>query len=118
MNLCCEELIDAIDDRRDRPGFGYDFLSHSAAEQQRFIEVKAVAKVREGHRFFLSDNEYVVSRSQGHKDAYFFYLVMFDDSGEPSRLFPVPAMELYHDAKIEASSYSVRFQIEHSANNA
>lgn len=114
----CKRLIDEIDDRRDRPAFGYDFLSHSAAEQQRFIEVKAVAKVREGHRFFLSDNEYAVSRSQGHTEAYFFYLVMFDDSGEPSRLFPVPATELYRDAKIEASSYVVRFQIEHSANNA
>lgn len=113
----CEKLIDAIDDRRDRPGFGYDFLSHSTAEQQRFIEVKAVAKVREGHRFFVSDNEYVVSRSRAHKDAYFFYLVMFD-AGEPSRLFPVPATELYRAATIEASSYAVRFQIEHSSKDA
>jgi hypothetical protein len=113
----CERLIDAIDDRRDRPGFGYDFLSHNAAGQQRFIEVKAVAKVREGHRFFLSDNEYVISRSQEHKDGYVFYLVMFE-AGEPSRVFPIPATELYRDAKIEASSYTVRFQIEHSANYA
>ena len=65
--------------------------------------------MREGHRFFLSDNEYAVSRSQEHKDAYFFYLLMFD-AGEPSRLFPVPATELYVEAKIEAASYAVRFQ--------
>jgi len=107
----CETLIDAIDDRRKRPGFGYDFLSHSAAQQQRFIEVKAVAKVREGHRFFLSENEYVVSRSHEHKEGYFFYLVMFDGTGEPSRLFPVQATELYRDAKIEASSYAVDFKL-------
>jgi hypothetical protein len=114
----CEPLIDTIIDRRDRPGFGYDFLSHSAAGQQRFIEVKAIAKVRGGHRFFLSDNEYVISRSPEHKDAYFFYLVMFDSNREPIRLIPVPATDLYRDAKIEASSYAIRFQIEHSADSA
>jgi len=44
IGVGCEGLIDAIDDRRERLGFGYDFLSYSSAEQQRFIEVKAVAR--------------------------------------------------------------------------
>ena len=109
------ELVDAIEDRRDRPGFGYDFLSHSATLRPRFIEVKSVAKLREGHRFFLSDNEYSVSCSPEHRDSYHFYLVSFDDKGEPQELFPILAAELYGGAKIAPSSYMVRFDVGHSS---
>lgn len=47
-------LIDQIDDRRDRPGYGYDFLSHTSPTRPRFIEVKALAKLprNEGHNSF------------------------------------------------------------------
>jgi hypothetical protein len=102
------ELIDTIDDRRDRPSFGYDFLSHSAARQPRYIEVKSVARLKEGHRFFLSDNEYDVSHSQQHRDSYYFYLVSFDSTGEPEDLIPVLASELYEGADLEPSAYAVR----------
>ena len=106
-------LIDAIEDRRERPGFGYDFLFHSLARQPRFIEVKSVAKQREGHRFFLSDNEYSVSRSLEHQDSYYFYLVSFDGGGEPVELLPILAAKLYAKAEIAPSSYTVRFDFGH-----
>jgi hypothetical protein len=109
------ELIDAIDDRRDRPSFGYDFFSHSAARQPRYIEVKSVARLKEGHRFFLSDNEYDVSHSQEHRDSYYFYLVSFDSTGEPEDLLPVLASELYEDADLEPSAYAVRFDFGHAS---
>jgi hypothetical protein len=110
-------LIDAIDDRRERPGFGYDFLSHSAARRPRFIEVKAVAKRGEAHRFFLSDNEYAVSCSLEHRDSYYFYLVSFDGGGEPEELRTIVAADFYGHAVLAPSSYMVRFDVGHSSKN-
>ncbi len=104
-------LISKIEDRRDRPGFGYDFLSHTAQRQQRYIEVKAVGKLPngEGHRFFLSDNEHTVSESAGHRRAYFFYLVFFGRDGKPEDLRPISAEELYQRSEMSPASYVVRF---------
>jgi hypothetical protein len=36
---------------------------------------KSHRKSEKGHRFFLSDNEYIVSRSQEHKNGYSFTLL-------------------------------------------
>ena len=104
-------LIGTIEDRRDRPSFGYDFLSHSAAGRPRFIEVKSVAKLEEGHRFFLSDYEYSVSCSTEHRDSCYFYLVFFDRGGEPKNLVTLLAAKLYEHAEMTPSSYMVRFDI-------
>jgi hypothetical protein len=108
-------LATAIDDRRDRPGYGYDFLSHSAERTPRFVEVKSVGSVTDGYRFFLSENEYTVSCSREHRDAYYFYLVFFDGMGKPERLLPLLAADLYGHAEIEPASYAVRFDVRHSA---
>lgn len=104
-------LISKIEDRRDRPGYGYDFLSHTAQRQQRYIEVKAVRKLPngEGHRFFLSDNERTVSESVVHRRAYFFYLVFFGRDGKPEDLRPICAQELYQKCEVSPASYVVRF---------
>jgi hypothetical protein len=104
-------FISKIEDRRDRPGYGYDFLSHTAPKLQRFIEVKSVGKLRggEGHRFFLSDNEHSVSNSPDHRGAYFFYLVFFDGNGLPIELRPIRADELYKKSEMWPASYVVRF---------
>jgi hypothetical protein len=104
-------LIPKIEDRRDRPGYGYDFLSFSSAKQRRFIEVKSVGKLPggEGHRFFLSDNEHSISKSAEQSDAYFFYLVFFDGNGEPADLQPILANDLYQLAEMTPASYVVRF---------
>lgn len=106
-------LVPKIEDRRDRPGYGYDFLSHTAPNLQRFIEVKAVGKLSggKGYRFFLSDNEFTVSESQAHRKNYFFYLVFFDSSGKPSGLKPFLASEIYQRSNMTPASYVVQFDV-------
>ena len=104
-----EHLISKIDDRRERPSYGNDFLSWSAKDEPRYIEVKCVAKLGDGHRFFLSENEHETSLTKVHRDGYFFYLVFFDGSGQPSDLLAVLAHQLYPCADMAPSSYEVRF---------
>jgi len=105
-----EHRIKKIDDRRDRPGYGYDFLSYSTDREQRYIEVKCVAKLSDGHRFFLSDNEYQTSLSAAHRSGYYFYLVFFDRSRNPVEISAILANRLYPKAEIMAASYEVRFE--------
>lgn len=104
-------LISKIEDRRDRPGYGYDFLSHTSPTQQRYIEVKSVGKLPggQGHRFFLSDNEHTISKSSDHRGAYFFYLVFFSGNGQPIELQPIRADVLYELGEMTPASYVVRF---------
>lgn len=73
--------------------------------------MKSVAKLSDGHRFFLSDNEEKTSRSAQHADAYYFYLVFFDGTGEPDSLTAILADHLYQNADLTASSYLVRFDL-------
>ncbi|MDO8458488.1 MAG: DUF3883 domain-containing protein [Burkholderiaceae bacterium] len=109
-------LIEKIDDRRDRPGFGYDFLSHTSDKQQRYIEVKSVKKLTngEGHRFFLSDNELTVSKSADHQGSYFFYLVFFGKNQQPTNLEPILAEDMYKLGEMSSASYIVRFDLGHA----
>lgn len=111
-----EKLIPKITDRRDRPGYGYDFLSHTSSKKQRFIEVKAVGKLPkdEGYRFFLSDNEYSVSTSPEHRKDYFFYLVFFNGNKEPIELRPILASKIYELDRMTPASYLVQFDLEHT----
>jgi hypothetical protein len=111
-------LISKIDDRRDRPGYGYDFLSHTSQTEQRYIEVKSVGKLPggQGHRFFLSENEYVVSKSVDYRDAYFFYLVFFNGNGQPFELQPIRADEFYKLGEMSPASYVVRFDCGRAGN--
>lgn len=106
-------LISKIEDRRDRPKYGYDFLSHTTPGQERFIEVKSVAKLSNGdvYRFYLSDNEHSVSLSSEHRKSYFFYLVFFDKDGKPKELKPICASELYKQSEIVPACYVVRFEL-------
>jgi hypothetical protein len=108
-----EHLIDKIDDRRERPAYGYDFFSYSAENEPRFIEVKCVGKLSDSHRFFLSDNEHQTSLSKDHQGGYYFYLVFFDGKGQPSEVLAVLAHQLYPFADMSASSYEVRFDRKH-----
>ncbi len=106
-------LIDDIKDLRDRPGYGYDFRSHSDEKTHRFIEVKSIGKLPngEGYRFFLSDNELGVSRSEDHADEYYFYLVRFDGTGTPCELIPKRAREFFELAEMKPASYTLRFDL-------
>jgi Domain of unknown function (DUF3883) len=104
-----ENRIKDIEDRRDRPGYGHDFLSFSADREYRYIEVKCVARLSDGHRFFLSDNEHQTSLSKEYGDGYFFYLVYFGGDGKPLELEAVSAKQLYTKVELLPSSYEVRF---------
>jgi hypothetical protein len=110
-----KHLVDKIEDLRNRPGHGHDFLSHTGDHKPRFIEVKSVSKLADGHRFFLSDTEREVSVSADHADSYYFYLVFFDGTGNPMNVVAVIADQLYRNAKLTAASYTVRFDLKHSA---
>jgi hypothetical protein len=101
--------------RRERPGYDYDFLSHTAAGQPRFIEVKAISKHGWQHRFFLLDNEHAVSCSPEHRGHYYFYLVSFDAEGQPVELTPRLAANLYMSADIAPASYTVLVDLENSS---
>lgn len=107
-----EHLIEKIEDRRDRPGHGHDFLFYSDESEHRYIEVKCVAKLSDGHRFFLSDNEHETSQSAEHRAGYYFYLVFFDGNRKPIELLSVHASRLYPQAEMSPSSYEVRFDRE------
>jgi hypothetical protein len=104
-----EHRIKDIEDRRDSPGYGHDFLSFGGETERRYIEVKCVAKLSDGHRFFLSDNEHQTSLTKEHRDGYYFYLVFFGGDGKPAELLAVLAEEFYPKAEISPSSYEVRF---------
>lgn len=104
-------LVEKIDDRRNRPGYGYDFRSYSAPGTERFIEVKSVGKDKGGYRFFLSENERAVSESSDCHDSYYFYLVFYGSDGEPDRLDAILAADLYKDSNVDPCAYRVRFSI-------
>ncbi|MBS7426184.1 DUF3883 domain-containing protein [Pseudomonas syringae] len=105
-------LVSLIEDRRDYPSYGYDFMSHTAEGKPRYIEVKSVGKARgESYRFFLSDNELATSKSLEHEDEYYFYLVFFDGKGTPRELKSVLAKNMYQEAEVTPASYTVRFDL-------
>ncbi len=104
-----EHRVKDIEDRRDRPGYGHDFLSFSGETEHRYIEVKCVARLSDGHRFFLSDNEHQTSLTKEHRQGYYFYLVFFGADGKPAELLAVLAEQLYPKAEMTPSSYEVRF---------
>ena len=109
-----KKLIEKIDDRTKRPSYGYDFLSHSSVAEERFIEVKSVAKTSKNgdYRFYLSANEHAVSLTKKHCDEYFFYLVFFNSDSKPESLLAVRANSFYSEIIPEMASYIARFNID------
>jgi hypothetical protein len=108
-----QHLAKQIDDRRNRPGYGYDFLSFSSPDVPRFIEVKTVGKVRGGgFRCFVSETEYSVSKSSDHATEYYFYLVSLGSNGKPVSLKPVRAEDQYENSELLPVSYEMRFDLD------
>lgn len=107
-------LVKKIRDRRDKPSFGYDFLSHSTAKQERFIEVKSLGFDRKENcfRFFLSENEQIVSKSTEHLQDYYFYLVRYGKDGNPQDVIVKRAFELYSNSEVLPCAYIVRVSLE------
>ncbi len=114
IGLGYKDLANKIDDRRDIPSYGYDYLSYSSPGHERFIEVKSVGWDRKDacFRFYLSENELEVSKSVECIKDYYFYLVFFDKNGKPERLLSKRAEEFYHNSEIIPCAYVVRFDEE------
>lgn len=115
IGLGYPELAEKIEDRRDIPSYGYDFLSFSAPGRERYVEVKSLGKDRrgEGFRFFLSENELSVSNSDENRHEYYFYLVRYDQDGDPCDLLAMTAKDLYSSSEVSPCAYVVRFNLEH-----
>ena len=108
-----ESLIAKIDDRRDKPGYGYDYFSYTEPGKERYIEVKTLTqtKLAGDYSFYLSSNECDVSNSKDHKSGYYFYLVLYDKNNKPIDVIDKPAQELYADAIKYPSTYLVKIGI-------
>ncbi|MEI7842787.1 MAG: DUF3883 domain-containing protein [Gallionellaceae bacterium] len=114
IGLGYQELAAKIEDRRDIPSYGYDYLSFSAPGHERYIEVKSIGLDRkeECFRFYLSENELSVSNSHENGSDYYFYLVRYSKEGKPCNLLARRAKEFYSSSEISACAYVVRFDLE------
>jgi Domain of unknown function (DUF3883) len=91
------------------PDYGHDFLSFSADGEYRYIEVKCVAKVSDGHSSFSPTMSTRLRCQREHGDGYYFYLVYVSSDGKPAELEAVLAKQLYPKVELLPSSYEVRF---------
>lgn len=114
IGLGHHDLISKIEDRRNTPSYGYDYLSFSAPGQERYIEVKSVGRdIRDDcFRFYLSENEHLTSKSDETSSDYFFYLVFFGKDGKPRDLLAKHAKEFYAECGISPCAYVVRFDLQ------
>lgn len=114
IGLGYQELAAKIEDRRDIPSYGYDYLSFSAPGHERYIEVKSVGRDRkeECFRFYLSENELSVSNSDECSSDYYFYLVLYGKDGKPCDLLARHAKKFYSSSDISPCAYVVRFDLE------
>lgn len=114
IGLGYQYLAAKIEDRRDIPSYGYDYLSFSAPGHERYIEVKSVGRDRkeECFRFYLSENELSVSNSDESSSDYYFYLVLYGRDGKPCGLLARRAKEFYSSSEISPCAYVVRFDLE------
>lgn len=114
IGLGYQKLAAKIEDRRDIPSYGYDYLSFSAPGHERYIEVKSVGRDRKEDcfRFYLSENELSTSNSDESCSDYYFYLVFFGKDGKPCNLLAKHAKEFYTNSEISPCAYVVRFDLE------
>ena len=106
-------LVKQIADHRDRPGYGYDFSSHTAPGIKRYIEVKTAGRNWDGDgvRFFLSVNEHRTSNKPDTHDHYYFYLVFYQDK-EPVKVEEWPAAELYDACDLGPDGFVVALSVD------
>lgn len=114
IGLGYQALVSKIEDRRDIPSYGYDYLSFSAPGHERYIEVKSVGRDRKEDcfRFYLSENELSTSNSDESSNDYYFYLVLFGKDGKPCDVLAKRAKDFYASSEINPCAYVVRFDLE------
>jgi hypothetical protein len=114
IGLGYEALVQKIEDRRDTPSYGYDFLSFSSPMQKRYIEVKSLGfdRKEDCFRFYLSDNEFETSKSGEYGPDYYFYLVRYGKDGKPQDLLARHVKDVYSNSETSPCAYIVRLDIE------
>ena len=114
IGLGYEELTEKIEDRRDKPSYGYDYLSFNSPGHERYIEVKSAGrdKKEKCFRIYLSENERSVSNSNECSKDYYFYLVLYGKNGKPFDILVRNAKEFYTSSEIFPCAYVVRFELE------
>lgn len=107
------KLVDKVKDMTPWPSYGYDLLSHTKPGIKRYIEVKSVGfdHVEKCNRFYLSENEWVISQTAEFIENYYFYLVIYGKDGEPIDLIARRANEIYANTVKSPCSYIVRFDL-------
>lgn len=113
IGLGYHNLAEKIEDRRDTPSYGYDYLSFSAPGHERYIEVKSVGRDRKEDcfRFYISENELLVSKSDESSSDYYFYLVFYGKDGKPCDILTTHAKEFYAMSEISPCAFVVRFDL-------
>ncbi|NRB25039.1 DUF3883 domain-containing protein [Shewanella sp.] len=115
-DLGLSDLAEKIEDRTNRPGYGYDFLSFNVDGSERYIEVKILRKEKKLRSFHLSANELEKSTSPELKDNYYFYLVSVESGSEdlptPVRLDAFLAEEVHEASIKKPTSYVVSMEYE------
>ncbi|AOR59329.1 DUF3883 domain-containing protein [Pectobacterium parmentieri] len=114
IGLGYQNLVEKIEDRRDTPSYGYDYLSFNTPGHERYIEVKSVGRNRkeECFQFYLSENERSVSISDESSKDYYFYLVFYSKDGNPYDVLAKRAKDFYSNSEMFPCSYVVRFDLE------
>ncbi len=112
IGLGYKSLVPKIEDRRNFPADGFDYISHSSPSQKRYIEVKSVGynHSEQSYRFFLSGNELKISQQAEKLEHYYFYLVFYGKEGQPERVVAKLASELYLQSNLEPCAYTVSFE--------
>lgn len=103
--LSCKlnHLTSSIDDYTQKPRHGYDFRSFSSEKAYRCIEVKTLTN----NRFYLSANEYEVSRRPENLEEYYFYLVTYIKK-VPTEVKVIKASSVYSSSKLLAQNYLIK----------
>jgi len=103
------EINKPIADLSNKPSYGYDFLSYSTPNRHRYIEVKTARKINNNgdYRFYLSENEHSVSKTNEHKKEYYFYLVLYGKNDKPIDLVVKRAIDLYPASQLIPYTYKV-----------
>lgn len=96
-------LIPKIHDRTKKPRYGYDFESFSSPGQPRYIEVKTFT----ASRFFVSANELRIAQDEEKGKCYFFYLVTYDEAGEPDNCLIYRADEVLDWCDLKPQNFMV-----------
>ncbi|MBA6263920.1 DUF3883 domain-containing protein [Colwellia sp. Bg11-12] len=106
-------LVDKIEDRSNKPSFGYDLLSFEADGSERQIEVKTVSKKeckeKGVYRYFISSNEFSVSKEPDKN--YHYYFVIMGSEFKPKKLVMMSASVANKKVEMEPIIFKAKVKL-------